>query len=87
MGCFSTPPHRSSSLNYNISDEFKKMQILRKLLLPSEYNIDREAVIDEVTEAFSVELRKIGSREVVGQLEIKRHSSPNMKYGTRDLSI
>ncbi|MBI2470985.1 MAG: hypothetical protein HYV59_07035 [Planctomycetes bacterium] len=64
-GCFSTPPHRSSTLSYNKSDEFKKIQIRRVLLLPFEYNIDREAVIDEVTEAFSVELRKIGSFEVV----------------------
>ena len=65
MGCFSTPPHRSSSLSYNKSDEFKKLQIRRVLLLPFEYNVDREAVIDEVTEAFSVELRKIGSFEVI----------------------
>ena len=65
IGCFSTPPHRSSSLSYNKSDEFKKTQIRRVLLLPFEYNVDREAVIDEVTEAFSVELRKIGSFEVV----------------------
>ena len=65
MGCFSTPPHRSSSLSYNKSDEFKKLQVRRVLLLPFEYNVDREAVIDEVTEAFSVELRKIGSFEVI----------------------
>ena len=40
----------------------KKMQIRRVLLFyHSEYNVDWEAVIDEVTEAFSVELRKIGS--------------------------
>lgn len=65
MGCFSTPPQRSSSLSYNKSDEFAKASIRRVLLLPFEYNIDREAVIDEVTEAFSVELRKIGSFEVI----------------------
>ena len=41
------------------------MHIRRVLLLPFEYNVDREAVIDEVTEAFSVELRKIGSFEVI----------------------
>ena len=56
MGCLSTPPHRSSSLSYNKSMNLKKYICV--LLLPFEYNIDREVVIDEVTEAFSVELRK-----------------------------
>lgn len=65
MGCSGTPPHHSSSLNYNKSDEYKKICIRRVLLLPFEYNVDREAIIDEVTEAFAVELRKIGSFEVV----------------------
>lgn len=65
MGCSSTPPNRYSSLSYNKTDEFEKFHIRRVLLLPFEYNIDREAVIDEVTEAFSVELRKIGSFEVI----------------------
>lgn len=64
-GCSSAPPHHSSSLSYNKTDEYKKIRIRRVLLLPFEYNVDREAIIDEVTEAFAVELRKIGSFEVV----------------------
>lgn len=65
MGCSGTLPHHSSTLNYNKSDEYKRMCIRRVLLLPFEYNVDREAIIDEVTEAFAVELRKIGSFEVI----------------------
>jgi PBP1b-binding outer membrane lipoprotein LpoB len=65
VGCSSGAPHHSSSLSYNKTDEYKKIRIRRVLLLPFEYNIDRDAIIDEVTEAFAVELRKIGSFEVV----------------------
>ncbi len=68
-GCTSTPPHRSSNLNYNKSDEYEKMCIRRVLLLPFEYTVDREAIIDEVTEAFAVELRKTGNFEVVAPQE------------------
>ncbi|MBI5306780.1 MAG: hypothetical protein HZB37_00145 [Planctomycetes bacterium] len=64
-GCLSTPPKSSSSLSFNKSTSFNTMHIRRVLLLPFEYTTDREAVIDEVTEAFVVELRKIGSFEVV----------------------
>lgn len=64
-GCSSTPPHHASSLSYNKTDEYKKIRIRRVLLLPFEYSVDREAIIDEVTEAFAVELRKTGSFEVV----------------------
>ena len=70
-GCSSAPPHHSSSLSYNKTDEFKKIHIRRVLLLPFEYGVDREAVIDEVTEAFAVELRKIGSFEVIVPSENK----------------
>ncbi|TVM00963.1 MAG: hypothetical protein CV087_11800 [Candidatus Brocadia sp. WS118] len=65
IGCSSVPPHYSSTLNYNKTDGFKRTQIHRVLLLPFEHNVDRDAVIDEVTEAFAVELRKLGSFEVV----------------------
>ncbi|MCF6154403.1 MAG: hypothetical protein E3K36_03950 [Candidatus Brocadia sp.] len=65
MGCSSAPPHRSSSLSYNKTDEYKKICLRRVLLLPFEDNVDRDAIIDEVTEAFAVELRKIGNFEVV----------------------
>lgn len=75
-GCLSTLPTHSSSLSYNKTDQFKKMHIQRVLLLPFEYNIDREAVIDEVTEAFAVELRKIGSFEVVVPAGNKTTLSP-----------
>ena len=65
-GCQATlPPKSSSSLSFNKSASFNTVQIRRVLLLPFEYTTDREAVIDEVTEAFVVELRKIGSFEVV----------------------
>lgn len=64
-GCSSAPKYHSSCLNYNKTDEYKKIPIRRVLLLPFEYNVDREAIIDEVTEAFAVELRKIGSFEVI----------------------
>ncbi len=65
VGCSSAPSRHSSGLSYNKTDEFKKTRIRRVLLLPFEYDVDREAVIDEVTEAFAIELRKIGSFEVV----------------------
>lgn len=45
------------------------MCIRRVLLLPFEYTVDREAIIDEVTEAFAVELRKTGNFEVVAPQE------------------
>ena len=64
-GCLSTPPKSSSNLRFNKAPSFNTMHIRRVLLLPFEYTTDREAVIDEVTEAFVVELRKIGSFEVV----------------------
>lgn len=64
-GCLSTPPKNSSNLSFNKAPSFNTMHIRRVLLLPFEYTTDREAVIDEVTEAFVVELRKIGSFEVV----------------------
>ncbi len=65
-GCQATlSPKSSSSLSFNKSASFNTVQIRRVLLLPFEYTTDREAVIDEVTEAFVVELRKIGSFEVV----------------------
>ncbi len=64
-GCSSAPPRHSSSLSYNKTEEYKKIRIRRVLLLPFEYTVDREAIIDEVTEAFAVELRKTGSFEVV----------------------
>ncbi len=65
IGCSSVPPHYSLSINYNKTDEFKRMQIHRVLLLPFEHDADRDAVVAEVTEAFAVELRKIGIFEVV----------------------
>lgn len=43
----------------------KKTPIHRVLVLPFEYDVGREAIIDEVTEAFAVELRKLGSFEVI----------------------
>ena len=52
-------------MSYNKSDELRVTHLQRVLLLPFEYTIDREAVIDEIAEAFSVELRKIGRFEVV----------------------
>ena len=64
-GCYSTPTKSSSSLSFNKAPSFNTMHIRRVLLLPFEYTTDREAVIDEVTEAFVVELRKIGNFEVV----------------------
>ena len=65
-GCQATlPPKSSSSLSFNKSASFNTVQIRRVLLLPFEYTTDREAVIDEITEAFVVELRKIGGFEVV----------------------
>lgn len=65
-GCASSPTvTRYSGLSYNKSDELRRTYLQRVLLLPFEYAIDREAVIDEITEAFSVELRKIGKFEVV----------------------
>ncbi|MDR4509765.1 MAG: hypothetical protein MRJ65_16285 [Candidatus Brocadiaceae bacterium] len=51
------------------------MHVRRVLLLPFEYDVDREAVIDEVTEAFAVELRKIGQFEIVLPLENKSVAS------------
>ena len=76
VGCLNTPQKRSTSLSYNTADEFKNMRIRRVLLLPFEYDIDREAVIDEVTEAFAVELRKIGHFEVVVPAGGKASLSP-----------
>ena len=65
-GCQATvPPKSTSCLNFNKAASFKTVQIRRVLLLPFEYTTDRDAVIDEVTEAFVVELRKVGSFEVV----------------------
>jgi len=65
-GCtFSPKVTRYSGLSYNKAEELKNTYIQRVLLLPFEYAVDREAVIDEITEAFSVELRKIGRFEVV----------------------
>jgi len=90
MGCSSTPPSRYSSLSYNKTDEFKKSYIRRVLLLPFEYNIDREAVIDEVTEAFSVELRKIGSFEVIippGNKTTQNHEYEIWVKGSINLKI
>lgn len=75
VGC-SSAPHHSSSLSYNKTDDFKNTRIRRVLLLPFEYNVDREAVIDEVTEAFAVELRKICSFEVVVPTGNKTTLSP-----------
>jgi hypothetical protein len=65
MGCSSVQQPYSSSLNYSKTDAFKETPIHRTLLLPFEYDVDREAIIDEVTEAFAVELRKLGRFEVV----------------------
>lgn len=65
IGCSSSPPPYSSSLNYTKTDALRETLIHRVLLLPFEYDIDRESIIDEVTEAFAVELRKLGSFEVV----------------------
>lgn len=65
IGCSSVPSPYSLSINYNKTDEFKRTQIHRVLLLPFEHDVDRDAVVDEVTEAFAVELRKIGIFEVV----------------------
>ncbi|MBW7942354.1 MAG: hypothetical protein H3C64_08145 [Candidatus Kuenenia stuttgartiensis] len=65
-GCISSPKiTRYSGLSYNKSEELRVTHLQRVLLLPFEYTIDREAVIDEIAEAFSVELRKIGRFEVV----------------------
>jgi len=64
-GCESTPPTRYSGLSYNKSNELRKTYLHRVLLLPFEYDVDREAVIDEITAAFAVELRKIGRFEVI----------------------
>ncbi|OQZ04909.1 MAG: hypothetical protein B6D34_01370 [Candidatus Brocadia sp. UTAMX1] len=64
-GCSSVPQHYSSGLNYGKTEEFKKTPIHRVLVLPFEYDVGREAIIDEVTEAFAVELRKLGSFEVI----------------------
>lgn len=79
MGCSSAPPHHSSSLSYNKTDEYKKTQIRRVLLLPFEYDVDREAVIDEVMEAFAVELRKIGCFEVVVPIKNKTTITPELE--------
>lgn len=76
VGCLNTPQKRSTSLSYNKADEFKKMHIRRVLLIPFEYDVDREAVIGEVTEAFAVELRKVGRFEVVVPAENKTSLSP-----------
>lgn len=65
-GCQATvPPKSTSSLSFNKAASFNTVQIRRVLLLPFEYTTDRDAVVDEVTEAFVVELRKVGSFEVV----------------------
>lgn len=76
VGCSSAPPQYSSSLNYNKTGEFQKTQIRRVLLLPFEYEVDRDAIIEEVTEAFAVELRKTGSFEVVVFNENKTTHTP-----------
>ncbi|CAG0939741.1 hypothetical protein BROC_00775 [Candidatus Brocadiaceae bacterium] len=76
VGCASVPPQYSSSLNYNKTGEFQKTQIRRVLLLPFEYDVDRDAIIEEVTEAFAVELRKTGSFEVVVFNENKTTRTP-----------
>ncbi len=90
VGCSSAPPRHSSSLNYNKTGEFKKTQIRRVLLMPFEYDVDREATIEEVTEAFAVELRKTGSFEVVVFTENKTTFTPERNIwvkGTVDLNI
>ncbi|MBE7445073.1 MAG: hypothetical protein HS132_07430 [Planctomycetia bacterium] len=89
VGCSSTPLHYSKGLNYNKTDEFKKALIRRVLLLPFEYDVDREAIIEEVTEAFAVELRKTGSFEVVVFTEKKTTLTPERDIwvkGTIDLN-
>lgn len=79
IGCSSAPPQRSSTLSYHKSGEFQKTLIRRVLILPFEYDTDREAVIDEVTDAFAVELRKTGSFEVIVPTGNKAATIPENK--------
>lgn len=88
IGCSSGPPQYSSSINYSKTDAFHETPIHRALLLPFEYDIDRDAIIDEVTEAFAVELRKLGRFEVVLPEESRAAISINhgiWSRGTVDL--
>lgn len=90
IGCTSTSPSRYSRLSYHKSDIFHNIYMGRVLLLPFEYNIDREAVIDEVTEAFAVELRKTGNFEVIVPTGNKPILMPEDKLwdkGTINLNI
>ncbi|NUO08846.1 MAG: hypothetical protein HUU08_09245 [Candidatus Brocadia sp.] len=83
VGCLNTPPRHSSTLSYTKTDEFKKTLVRRVLLVPFEYQVDREAVIDEVMEAFAVELRKIGSFEVIVPSEDKAALIPEHEIWAR----
>ncbi|BBO16869.1 conserved hypothetical protein [Candidatus Brocadia pituitae] len=88
IGCSSGPTQYSSSINYSKTDAFQEISIHRVLLLPFEYDVDRDAIIDEVTEAFAVELRKIGIFEVVLPEESRATGSLNhgiWSRGTVDL--
>lgn len=65
-GCLLLQPQREfKSISFYKSDEYENTSVNRVLLVPFAFETDREKVVNEVTEAFSVELQKSTKFDVV----------------------
>lgn len=65
-GCILLQPQKEfKSISFYKSDEYNNASVHRVLLVPFAFETNREKVIKEVTEAFSIELQKSAKFDVV----------------------
>jgi hypothetical protein len=65
-GCILLQPQKEfKSISFYKSDEYENTSVNRVLLVPFAFETNREKVVNEVTEAFSIELQKSTKFDVV----------------------
>ncbi len=78
-------PHEFTSISYHKSTEYDSSNIQRVLLLPFTVESGRDKVVDEVTEAFLVELQKKSTFEIVKSQEFQDILSQQKDVWSRGL--
>ena len=73
------------SVSYHKSEEYKNTSIQRVLLLPFTIETNRDKVVDEVTEAFSIELQKSAKFDIIIPQEFQDILSQQKDVWTRGL--